>query len=932
MADMIKKLGIDFGTSFCSISALTPKGPEVIRIGGQDKMPTALFYEANGNVLIGNSAVNRFNNSRDINDYLRYITSVKSEIYDDLPIILPDNKLIRPVEAMAKIVSYLIELGEKYFNGPIEEVTLTCPASFEHNQFELYKEALELARVQNYTVTEDRTFLLEPVAAALAHFKEPQLKNGVLVYDLGGGTFDLAYVYRGADGLWSIPVKPIGLTNCAGDYFDRLIYKEAEKQLKTTFSKDKNGGQKFNPRILADCCKMKETLSSRSSDKRSLDGKSFSLSRKDFEDLIRDKLEATMKQTEVYLKDVQAANLNLENVSVLLIGGSTAIPLVKKMLDKTLKQFVTKSNDIEAKRLSSSDTAVAMGAAVYFPDVDNLQSLKEFDEKEILTQTDTTKMILETTKYCPNCGAPLFGDSGICYNCGEIYDKMLLPPQIRENAQIKEKIRKRIMTLRNALKKVTPPSSTMWSASSARYARAIKRIESALSSKDLKEYNYNVKSWNKVKKLCSNSEFHIAIVGTVKAGKSTLLNAILGHEGLATTSITPETASLTKFRASSTNLLSINISFYDEKEWDEIWRDVTDPSKSDRANIFLEEYNDLQADSVKKKWINHKPQEEKYDNIEDLKNGLIKWTSSKAKEHFFVKEVEVRLNNDNLPDSLKNVSTDIIFVDTPGLNDVVEYRSNITKEYIYNADVVLACNAKDNITEDAHKEIITVFNNSYSAERVYIIGTKIDGFDSPIQDWEEQKDYWVKTFKDKYGSEAVAQKRIVGISAQVASSLNNSYQNKQDNPYWFEDFLGLAKSLGCIKSYREGLDYPEKFEPNGEIFNKLVETANIDNLIDIIKTEFIKRYKYLLLQDIQHSFADCSKDLIKWANNWELLGMKTLNDSTKGLKTLKADQKERLAELDKLKNFKAELEDGFKELKSKIEAEILTPLKECLME
>ena len=147
---MTKKISIDFGTSFCSLCAHTPQGPEIIKIGGLAKIPSSIYWESNKNVLVGKAAENRFSDS---NDFNRYKTSIKTELVNNLPLIISASEHIMPVEAMAHILMFLIKGTDDYFkekelepfNSDVDEVTLTCPAYFTLAQLQLYKEALKIA-------------------------------------------------------------------------------------------------------------------------------------------------------------------------------------------------------------------------------------------------------------------------------------------------------------------------------------------------------------------------------------------------------------------------------------------------------------------------------------------------------------------------------------------------------------------------------------------------------------------------------------------------------------------------------------------------------------------------------------------------------------------------------------------------------------------
>ena len=181
-----------------------------------------------------------------------------------------------------------------------------------------------------------------------------------------------------------------------------------------------------------------------------------------------------------------------------------------------------------------------------------------------------------------------------------------------------------------------------------------------------------------------NPNYEIAIVGAIKAGKSTLINALIGDD-LASVSVTPETATLTKFKYSKENY--VKIKFYTQEEWDRIWRDA----KEKEASIFLNEYKELGAERVKDSLLGKKEEFKEFLNLNELKKEIERWTSSQSKEHYFVEEIEIGVNTLNLPPQ-------VCLVDTPGLNDIVDYRSEITKKYIDSANAVLVC-VKDKISK-----------------------------------------------------------------------------------------------------------------------------------------------------------------------------------------------------------------------------------------
>ena len=160
-----------------------------------------------------------------------------------------------------------------------------------------------------------------------------------------------------------------------------------------------------------------------------------------------------------------------------------------------------------------------------------------------------------------------------------------------------------------------------------------------------------------------DTSFQVAVVGTVKAGKSTLINAMLKGQ-YASVDVTPETAVLTKFYYSDKDQMTVL--FYNEKEWGEFWKCATEKG----GKVFEDAFKKSGAESDKSKWLGHESITEPLD-IQKLKE----YTGATSASHYYVKEVKV---------GLKNFPYDhnVVLVDTPGLNDPVPYRSQVSTRYI----------------------------------------------------------------------------------------------------------------------------------------------------------------------------------------------------------------------------------------------------------
>ena len=252
---------------------------------------------------------------------------------------------------------------------------------------------------------------------------------------------------------------------------------------------------------------------------------------------------------------------------------------------------------------------------------------------------------------------------------------------------------------------------------------------------------------------CNNNECQIAVVGTVKAGKSMFINAILGRE-VASSYPTPETASLTKFRYSADGDY-VKVSFYTKDEWTQLWNDVQDASKKsfrgeDDKDDFLSKYEELKAEEKRESLLDKPDEVFKPNTFEELQKTVATYSSCQYAEHFFAKEVEVGL-------SVFDVPQNVVFVDTPGLNDPVKFRSDISRKYINSANVVLLCISADKaaIESTELEQTATIFSAlRYAKDRIYIFGTKIDMQSNFMDFWETYtKPEFVKYFSKKYLSQ-----------------------------------------------------------------------------------------------------------------------------------------------------------------------------------
>lgn len=403
---------------------------------------------------------------------------------------------------------------------------------------------------------------------------------------------------------------------------------------------------------------------------------------------------------------------------------------------------------------------------------------------------------------------------------------------------------------------------------------------------------------------CTDNKLNIALVGAIKAGKSTLINALLNTD-LASMNEIPETASLTKFVASSNGKNYVRLKFYTENEWDVLWKSVNDSGVA--GNVFLEEYNSKNAENEKSNYVNKAELYREFDNVVDLKAEVKAWTSSQSSRHYFVKEVEVGLVDSEIP---KNV----VYVDTPGLDDVVEYRSNITREYLSKADAVLLCVKADSLRTDEFKTAVQVFANVKNVEQVYILGTQIDTANKPQENWMKQKEEWIKYLKDNaaYRSEYIASKNIIGVSSYMYTLLNkwkDGKINDDSDDDW--EFRGILAKFKLI---------PETL--GNEKIEKLFEFSKIQFLRNELKKNIIANKEKYLIENLEQRYLNLKGEIVERMENIKNNQISIIEDSKKSIDEINAQKEKYNLELQKLEDEKKNKDIVIKSIKEDAKNEI----------
>ena len=347
---MSKIIGIDLGTTNSCVAVLEGgKASVITNAEGERTTPSVVSYK-NGEIKVGTVAKNEAITSSDV------VRSNKRYIGTDHKFHV-NGKDVTSVEVSAQILMKLKKDAEAYLNDKVTKAVITVPAYFNDAQRQATKDAGKVAGL------EVERIINEPTAAAIAYGIDKQDKNQkILVYDLGGGTFDVSVLEIG-DGVYEV-LATAGNNKLGGDDFDQKVIdylvEEFKKQNGIDLSTDKLALQRLKDAAE----KAKKDLSSAVTTNISLpfitQGTNgplhldVTLTRAKFEDLIRDLVESTTKQVKDALKEANLSSSDLDKV--LLVGGSTRIPCVQEL--------VKRETGKEPSKEVNPDEVVAMGAAI----------------------------------------------------------------------------------------------------------------------------------------------------------------------------------------------------------------------------------------------------------------------------------------------------------------------------------------------------------------------------------------------------------------------------------------------------------------------------------------------------------------------------------------------------------------------------------------
>jgi molecular chaperone DnaK len=347
---MAKIIGIDLGTTNSCVSVLEGGKPVVIANSEGGRTTPSVVTIKNGETIVGVTAKNMA-----ITDPNHTIRSIKRHMGEDYKVTIEDKKYT-PQEISAKILQKLKRDAEAYLGSPVTEAVITVPAYFSDSQRQATKDAGEIAGL---TV---KRIINEPTAAALAYGLDKSNEHTILVFDFGGGTFDVSILELG-DGVFEVKATN-GDNHLGGDDVDDLIIDWMASEFKASNGIDLKKDATSLQRLKEAAEKAKIELSSKSTTAISIpfitaDASgpkhlNMNLSKDKFEIMLKPILDKLVVPTKQAIKD---AKMDVKDINkVIFVGGSTRIPAVQKLV----KDITGKEGD----KSVNPDECVAVGAAI----------------------------------------------------------------------------------------------------------------------------------------------------------------------------------------------------------------------------------------------------------------------------------------------------------------------------------------------------------------------------------------------------------------------------------------------------------------------------------------------------------------------------------------------------------------------------------------
>ncbi len=342
----MKAIGIDLGTTNSVISCYRKGASNVIKIEGEEIIPSVAYIDKQGNIMLGKSAKKRI-----LIDSAQTLSSTKRNIGDKSWTKEINGNDFTPIDAAREILSYLKREAEKTLGSSIQQAVITIPAYFNDAQ---RNDTMIAAKQAGFQVLR---LLPEPTAAAVSHGFEKEKDQSILVIDLGGGTFDVSILKITNN---NFEVKAVdGNSQLGGDDFDNAIADFIHTWIEENLGQSLRDDPRVKQRLKEEAERAKIELSSAMTTQILIPNLApdinvdIDFSRTQYKALIQEYLEQIVNKTNSVLSDAQ---LDIDDINrVVLVGGSCKHPIIKDLIRAHFKEPFVAGN---------MDTCVAQGAAL----------------------------------------------------------------------------------------------------------------------------------------------------------------------------------------------------------------------------------------------------------------------------------------------------------------------------------------------------------------------------------------------------------------------------------------------------------------------------------------------------------------------------------------------------------------------------------------
>lgn len=532
--------------------------------------------------------------------------------------------------------------------------------------------------------------------------------------------------------------------------------------------------------------------------------------------------------------------------------------------------------------------------------IQDLNKIVETGEKTLTRYKRKTEnielMMPSVSTTCGSCGHPIESHQLVCSFCGALSKSF---PYELVDFDIEKKCMAEVEELAKIIKESNCNDDDWLYQELDDKFRKMKKIKNIAykAMKDKGEENAPVyrKIYGLTQKFFSDyrkRRIEIAVVGTVKAGKSSLINALIGTR-LASVDPTPETSILVKYRTTSEgNYLKIN--FYTEAQWNKLW------STAKNATVFRNEYDRLGAENIKYEYLN-KPQKYITCSSEELPRIMMEWSKSDAPKHFFVKEIEVGYQSDTIPH-------DVFLVDTPGLSDPVRYRSDITRRYIKRSDWILACITGENLSCQPEFNFLSkvISNKGGDVSKIFVVATKKDMLTN-AEGEKKEKEFLIR-LGELYNNDSMAVSRFAFVAAEVHLMTTQIIQGINLEP---EEKKKFKKALLEIDEDLEFSDVSRKADD-------ILKYASVNDLFDRINKVVLLNRRNYIVNGIINDYIKCMKVINENASLY-------LDDSKAYLKKLTEDREYDQSQIEKIEQSNRDIEilqDKIRKIRRNLEIEI----------